>query len=209
MNIAQHLPKANLVTIDNAVSITKITGWTITGHSLGGGLASAASLVSGFHADTFNAAGIHSATVPRFLNGAAPLGNANNITAYRTESDELTEMQEGNTVVGWGAANAAGTAYWLEDEAEDSKTDYQSEKWLGHSMLMVMQGLLVDRIGRQLNMNYIIDYTSNPEAENNRTAPLDTACYRGKNGINALGGYGLFYYYTDAGTTDIRTLYAE
>src|SRR5690606_10746763 len=30
----------------------------LTGHSLGGGLASAAAVVSGFHADTFNAAGL-------------------------------------------------------------------------------------------------------------------------------------------------------
>ncbi|MGL6196444.1 MAG: hypothetical protein ACRC2T_16640, partial [Thermoguttaceae bacterium] len=38
-------------------------GWTITGHSLGGGLDSAAALTANFRAYTFNAAGPHQNTV--------------------------------------------------------------------------------------------------------------------------------------------------
>jgi putative lipase involved disintegration of autophagic bodies len=41
-------------------------GWQITGHSLGGGLAAAASVVSGFYAMTFNAAGVNYVTVQQF-----------------------------------------------------------------------------------------------------------------------------------------------
>ena len=38
MDIGSNLPK-NFVQLNDAVSIDKITGWAITGHSLGGGLA--------------------------------------------------------------------------------------------------------------------------------------------------------------------------
>ncbi|WP_323123582.1 type VI secretion system Vgr family protein [Burkholderia alba] len=63
----------------------------LTGHSLGGGLAAAASEASGSPATTFNAAGLNPATLP--LYGAAPQAAA--ITNYRVDGDVLTGMQEG------------------------------------------------------------------------------------------------------------------
>ena len=41
--------------------------WLITGHSLGGGLASAASIVSGLHAVTFNPAGLNTVNLANYL----------------------------------------------------------------------------------------------------------------------------------------------
>ena len=59
----------------------------ITGHSLGGGLASASSIYSGFQAYTFNAAGLHPDTVNNHPNYA----NATSlITAYQVDWDILS-----------------------------------------------------------------------------------------------------------------------
>jgi hypothetical protein len=67
----------------------------ITGHSLGGGLASAASIESGFHAYTFNAAGLHQNTVYNNTN----IANANSlITSYKVDWDILSW---GQYVPGW------------------------------------------------------------------------------------------------------------
>ncbi|MCA8203725.1 type VI secretion system Vgr family protein [Burkholderia sp. AU33545] len=66
-------------------------GLDLTGHSLGGGLASAASQASGAGATTFNAAGLNPETLP--LYGATP--RASSITNYRVDGDILTGSQEG------------------------------------------------------------------------------------------------------------------
>ncbi len=64
------------------------------GHSLGGGLASAAGTVAGHRFTTFNAAGVHENTITRFTQGdlsnadAHPLG-----TRYYTSKDPLTHIQ--------------------------------------------------------------------------------------------------------------------
>jgi hypothetical protein len=62
----------------------------VTGHSLGGGLASAAALAGGFPADTFNAAWLHTATRARL----GPDGNGGAISAYCVDYDILTALQE-------------------------------------------------------------------------------------------------------------------
>jgi hypothetical protein len=76
-----------------------------TGHSLGGGLASAAGTVAQLPYTTFNAAGLHSATVPRLTDGR--LGNANGAslgTRYTLSSDGLTAAQTSpRTVYGVGS----------------------------------------------------------------------------------------------------------
>lgn len=68
----------------------------MTGHSLGGGLASAAALASGRHADTFNAAGLHDRTIAQanaIARGAGQgAGAADN---YRVPGEILTFVQEG------------------------------------------------------------------------------------------------------------------
>jgi len=72
-----------------------------TGHSLGGGLASAAAVVGGFHADTFNAAGLSRATLlgpdgTELYSGA--LNNYDNaqtrIDAYFLDYDILSYVQD-------------------------------------------------------------------------------------------------------------------
>lgn len=62
----------------------------IAGHSLGGGLASAASRTSGLAATTFNAAGLNPATVAKY--GATPV--ASEVQAYRVDGEVLTGLQE-------------------------------------------------------------------------------------------------------------------
>ncbi|WP_272944148.1 PAAR-like domain-containing protein [Xanthomonas maliensis] len=64
------------------------------GHSLGGGLASAASQASGFPATTFNAAGLNSGTVAQYGGTAA----ASDIDAFRVAGEVLTRFQEGGVL---------------------------------------------------------------------------------------------------------------
>ena len=67
--------------------------FTLTGHSLGGGLASAASVVTGASAITFNAAGLNSATVNQLY--GANLNNASNlVTAYYVRGEVLSLGQD-------------------------------------------------------------------------------------------------------------------
>ncbi len=70
-----------------------------TGHSLGGGLASAAATAGGARGTTFNAAGLHSGTVTGYGGTARPA----DISAYRVEDEMLTGVQE----QGWKGTLAA------------------------------------------------------------------------------------------------------
>jgi type VI secretion system secreted protein VgrG len=64
----------------------------LTGHSLGGGLASAAAVASGLEADTFNAAGLSGDTLEAArANGAA----APHVDAYYLDGDPLSRVQDG------------------------------------------------------------------------------------------------------------------
>ncbi|KUZ94006.1 hypothetical protein WI40_20250 [Burkholderia ubonensis] len=83
---------------DRAVSIGKkiygsgnAAGLDLTGHSLGGGLAAAASQASGSAATSFNAAGLNPDTLSMY--GAMP--RASSIANYRVDGDILTGLQEG------------------------------------------------------------------------------------------------------------------
>lgn len=69
---------------------------TMTGHSLGGGLASTAALASGAPADTFNAAGLHGDTLDaaRAVAGASGAG-APRVDNWRVPGELLTALQEG------------------------------------------------------------------------------------------------------------------
>jgi len=104
-NLAQGLNRESRY-YERAVKIGKILGEndanvTIAGHSLGGGLASAASRASGLSADTFNAAGLNSATVARY-GGSAHAPAPENIRAFRVQGEVLTGAQEqslGGTVL--------------------------------------------------------------------------------------------------------------
>lgn len=78
-----------------------------TGHSLGGGLSSAAARASGKSAHTFNAAGLHPNTVARY-GGEPKIPDPDNIMAVRVQGDILTVAQE-SSVVGVLAAMLGGT----------------------------------------------------------------------------------------------------
>jgi hypothetical protein len=62
----------------------------IVGHSLGGGLASAAGMASGEATWTFNAAGLNSGTVTKY--GGQLIGDGSAITAYRVNGEVLTKL---------------------------------------------------------------------------------------------------------------------
>lgn len=66
----------------------------ISGHSLGGGMASATSMASGKPAWTFNAAGLNAGTVEKY--GGKILGSTKSIQAYRVDGELLTTLQEVN-----------------------------------------------------------------------------------------------------------------
>lgn len=73
----------------------------LTGHSLGGGLASAAAIVTRVNAVTFNAAGLHIQTVRNY--GYTFKGANQRVKAYFTAGDQLSLMQDlptGFTVFG-------------------------------------------------------------------------------------------------------------
>jgi hypothetical protein len=65
----------------------------IVGHSLGGGLASAAQGASGLTTSTYNAAGLHPDTVPDYI-GKGAAAQADKIKALRVAGEVLTKTQE-------------------------------------------------------------------------------------------------------------------
>ncbi len=86
INIARKLEK----TYNNQVSFT--------GHSLGGGLASAQALVTGLPATTFNAAGLNPETVRRAMGNGFDRAWARGgslVSAYFVQGDPLSQIQDG------------------------------------------------------------------------------------------------------------------
>ncbi|MFN7725439.1 MAG: hypothetical protein ACK5QH_10240, partial [Rubrivivax sp.] len=75
----------------------------ITGHSLGGGMASAASRASGLSATTFNSAGLHPSTVAKY----GGVLQDSQIMAYQVDGEVLTGIQE-QGIKGTLAAAGAG-----------------------------------------------------------------------------------------------------
>jgi len=93
--------------IDLATTADLATGGaiTFTGHSLGGGLASAAALATGANAVTFNSAGLSQGTIDQF-NLPAPANGQ--IYAYSVVGDPLTLVQSLP-----GIPSAVGNSVWL------------------------------------------------------------------------------------------------
>ena len=84
----------NAVTIGNALAKNGSSAH-IVGHSLGGGLASAAQGGSGLTASTYNAAGLHPATVARYSEDSQHMAaEPDKITAVRVKGEVLTKTQE-------------------------------------------------------------------------------------------------------------------
>jgi hypothetical protein len=90
----------------------------ITGHSLGGGLASAASLKTGSPAVTFNSSGLHDNTIealhldPR---AAREWANAGHIRRYAVDHEILTTLQERNVLTRGLLPDAIGHKIELND----------------------------------------------------------------------------------------------
>ena len=85
---------------------------TFVGHSLGGGLATAAAAVFQRPAVTFNAAGVHPWTVSE--HGRGTLDNINQLVdAFRVQGEFLSTIQDSWSVTGLLMPNSQGTAYWL------------------------------------------------------------------------------------------------
>lgn len=85
----------------------------IVGHSLGGGMASAASRASGAPGWTFNSAGLNSNTVTRY-GGTNHVPGTENINAYQVAGEVLTGLQQqgwGGTLGTAGAGAAIGGAF--------------------------------------------------------------------------------------------------
>lgn len=128
---------------------------TITGHSLGGGLASAAALASGRSATTFNAAGLSDATIRqaegiRSANGGAPEPA---IAAFYVRGEVLSALQDGgDRVVGAllgglvggilaDAPEACGTRIGLDAVRPQGTHWYQDNPVARHGMDWVLSSL--------------------------------------------------------------------
>ncbi|XZE20921.1 putative Ig domain-containing protein [Pirellulaceae bacterium SH449] len=96
-----------------AVEMAERLGYkiTMTGHSLGGGLATASALHTRQKAVTFNAAGVNPNTTR--TSGASRL-----ITNYRVQGEILSTLQD-SPFFGWFLPNSsAGTTYWLRGRSD-------------------------------------------------------------------------------------------
>ncbi|WP_372911230.1 hypothetical protein [Salinigranum sp.] len=109
---------------------------TVVGHSKGGGQAAAAATAFGLDAFTYDAAGLHPKTVPRYLESRGLDGPATTgtIVNYRAFDDPLTERQE-TGLLGRLAPDAVGEQ--LTVEATDPTLDGE----IGHSESRLNQEL--------------------------------------------------------------------
>lgn len=90
----------------------------LTGQSLGGGLAAAASMVSEVPAVTFNAAGVHDKTLERYGFDAGVLkreAEQGLIRSYRVKNELLTHLQEDSIPLKWAMPDAPGHKIELPD----------------------------------------------------------------------------------------------
>lgn len=121
---------------------------TLTGHSLGGGLASAAAVASGNPADTFNAAGLHDDSIARAQSIARSNGRgAADVEAYSVPGEILTFVQEGGDrllggvfggIVGALVADAPpayGTRHTLPEAVPEGKSWLQEHSRIDRHMI--------------------------------------------------------------------------
>ena len=90
----------------------------LTGHSLGGGLAATAGMVHQIPTVTFNAAGVHDATLERFeRNPAVVRQEARDglVRSYEVRNELLTYLQEDNLLTRWVLPDAPGHRIELPD----------------------------------------------------------------------------------------------
>jgi Protein of unknown function (DUF2974) len=105
----------------------------ITGHSLGGGLASAAAVASGRPAATFNSAGLSDATLnaARAIHDGAGVRTADNVSAYYVRGEILSALQDGGDrviggLIGGLIGGIAGGRFVDAPEAYGNRIGLQS-----------------------------------------------------------------------------------
>ncbi|WP_242108018.1 XVIPCD domain-containing protein [Luteimonas aquatica] len=90
----------------------------ITGHSLGGGLATAASVASGIPAVTFNGSGLHDNTIRRLgldPDAVKAYAEEGQIRRYAVKNEILTDLQEHSIPLKWAMPDAIGHKIELPD----------------------------------------------------------------------------------------------
>ncbi|MGP5231769.1 hypothetical protein, partial [Psychrobacter celer] len=92
--------------LDKNSNINK-SNMTITGHSLGGGLAATAGSITGYPTYTFNAAGVHKNTLNKY---GITNAQTKHIQAYNTKNDPLNKAQDnrGKVMSGAGLLSPVG-----------------------------------------------------------------------------------------------------
>lgn len=128
---------------------------SLTGHSLGGGLASAAAIASGRNAVTFNAAGLSDSTISSAtqLRTQAGVARAGNVDAYYVRGEILSTLQDGGDrvlgfllggVIGGALADAPeayGNRIGLDAVRPDDVRWYQDNPVSRHGMNWVLASL--------------------------------------------------------------------
>lgn len=90
----------------------------LSGHSLCGGLAAAAGMVQQLPTVTFNAGGVHEATLERFYRDAGVLKHEARqglVRSYEVHNELLTYLQEDNLLTRWVMPDAPGHRIQLPD----------------------------------------------------------------------------------------------
>ncbi len=111
---------ARALIIGRALARNPDANVSITGHSLGGGLASAASIASGRNASTFNAAGLSDATIGAAdrIRTTAGIGRAAEVQAFYVRGEVLSAIQDGgDRVIGAIFGGVRGAAVVNAPEA--------------------------------------------------------------------------------------------
>ena len=108
---------------------------TLTGHSLGGGLASAGALAARIPAVTFNAAGlhVHTKTLALLMRDGRSASHPNNVQAYALRGEVLTHAQQTGVLP---RAHGASRSLHPEAPMRSLKSRVQA-----HSMQAVIDGL--------------------------------------------------------------------
>lgn len=141
--------------IGSKLALAQGANVTMTGHSLGGGLASAASIASGQPAATFNSAGLSGETISaaRAIHSSAGVQTKDDITAYYVRGEILSAIQDGGDRIIGGiiggikgavvtdAPEAYGKRIGLESVRPEGLRWYQDHAVARHGMDWVLSSL--------------------------------------------------------------------
>lgn len=150
---SDHYRKA--LAIGSKLALASNANVTITGHSLGGGLASATAIAAGRNATTFNSAGLSDATInqARNIHDASNVASNDNVSAYYVRGEILSAIQDGGDRVIGGllggllgaglvdAPEAYGKRIGLDAVRPEGVRWYQDNPGARHGMDWVLQSL--------------------------------------------------------------------